>query len=160
MINNYIGEKFTIHKRNNNQSLKEISSVQSLSHVWLFETHGLQYARPPCRSPWPYYLHSEILSTLCLPGITFCCFFSSLSNYFVPSVSFADSSVCLPNTAIRKDTILGLYLPLDTLFLGDPKVSTTIYMQMSLKLVNSSLSPSCFRVCVCACVRVCVCTNN
>ena len=26
----------------------KFSSVQSLSHVWLFVTHGLQQARPPC----------------------------------------------------------------------------------------------------------------
>ena len=31
----------------------EFSSVQSLSHVWLFATHGLQYTRPPCPSPTP-----------------------------------------------------------------------------------------------------------
>ena len=29
------------------------SSVQSLSRVWLFETHELQHARPPCPSPTP-----------------------------------------------------------------------------------------------------------
>ena len=29
------------------------SSVQSLSCVWLFVTHGLQHARPPCPSPTP-----------------------------------------------------------------------------------------------------------
>ena len=29
------------------------SSVQSLSHVWLFVTHGLQHARLPCPSPTP-----------------------------------------------------------------------------------------------------------
>ena len=29
------------------------SSVQSLSHVWLFATHGLQHAKPPCPSPTP-----------------------------------------------------------------------------------------------------------
>ena len=28
-------------------------SVQSLSRVWLFETHGLQHTRPPCPSPTP-----------------------------------------------------------------------------------------------------------
>ena len=31
----------------------QFSSVQSLSHVQLFETHELQHARPPCRSPTP-----------------------------------------------------------------------------------------------------------
>ena len=30
-----------------------ISSVQLLSHVRLFATHGLQHARPPCPSPAP-----------------------------------------------------------------------------------------------------------
>ena len=29
------------------------SSVQLLSHVWLYETYGLQLARPPCPSPTP-----------------------------------------------------------------------------------------------------------
>ena len=29
------------------------TSVQLLSHVWLFATHGLQYTRPPCPSPTP-----------------------------------------------------------------------------------------------------------
>ena len=29
------------------------SPVQSLSHVWLFATPGLQYSRPPCPSPTP-----------------------------------------------------------------------------------------------------------
>ena len=29
----------------------QLSSVQSLSHVWLY--HGLQHARPPCLSPTP-----------------------------------------------------------------------------------------------------------
>ena len=31
----------------------QFSSVQSLSHVQLFEPHGLQNARPPCPSPTP-----------------------------------------------------------------------------------------------------------
>ena len=30
-----------------------IHSVQSLSHIWLFATHGLQHARLPCPSPSP-----------------------------------------------------------------------------------------------------------
>ena len=29
----------------------QFSSVQSLSRVWLFATHELQHARPPCPSP-------------------------------------------------------------------------------------------------------------
>ena len=31
-----------------------LSSVQSLSRVWLFVTHGLQHARLPCPSPTPW----------------------------------------------------------------------------------------------------------
>ena len=31
----------------------QFSSVRSLSRVWLFETHGLQYTRLPCPSPTP-----------------------------------------------------------------------------------------------------------
>ena len=31
----------------------QFSSVQSLSHVWLFATHGLQHTRLPCPSPTP-----------------------------------------------------------------------------------------------------------
>ena len=30
-----------------------ISSLQLLSHVWLFATHELQHTRPPCPSPTP-----------------------------------------------------------------------------------------------------------
>ena len=33
--------------------LVTFSSVQSLSHVWLFLPHGLQHARLPCPSPAP-----------------------------------------------------------------------------------------------------------
>ena len=33
--------------------LSSVQSVQSLSHVRLFATHGLQHARPPCASPTP-----------------------------------------------------------------------------------------------------------
>ena len=40
------------NKRKSNTILK-FSSVQSLSHVWLFVTLGLKYARPPCPSPTP-----------------------------------------------------------------------------------------------------------
>ena len=32
---------------------KYLSSVQLLSRVWFYATHGLQHARPPCPSPTP-----------------------------------------------------------------------------------------------------------
>ena len=47
-----------------------ISSVQLLSHVWLFATHGLQHARLPCFSPTPgAYSNSCLLSRWCHSAI-------------------------------------------------------------------------------------------
>ena len=47
------------------------SSVQSLSPVWIFVTHGLQHARPPCPSPTPrVYSNSCPLSQWCHPTIS------------------------------------------------------------------------------------------
>ena len=40
----------------------QFSSVQSLSHVWLFVTHGLQHARLPCPSPTPRACSFKLLS--------------------------------------------------------------------------------------------------
>ena len=49
----------------------QLSSVQSLSHVQLFVTHGLQHARPPCPSPTPgVYPNSCPLSWWCHPAIS------------------------------------------------------------------------------------------
>ena len=47
------------------------SSVQSLSCVWLFATHGSQHARPPCPSPTPW-VHSDShpSSQWCHPAIS------------------------------------------------------------------------------------------
>ena len=47
------------------------SSVQSLSCVWLFVTHGLQQARPPCPSPTSgVYSKSCSMSRWCYPTIS------------------------------------------------------------------------------------------
>ena len=55
-----------------------ISSVQSLSHVRLFATHGLQHARLPCPSPTPkVYSNSCSLSRWCHPTIS-----SSVAPFF------------------------------------------------------------------------------
>ena len=49
----------------------QFSSVQSLSRVQLFETQGLQHARPPCPSPTPgLYSNSCPLSRWCHPNIS------------------------------------------------------------------------------------------
>ena len=48
-----------------------VSSVQSLSHLWLFWLHGLQHARLPCSSPTPgAYSNSCPLSRWCHPTIS------------------------------------------------------------------------------------------
>ena len=48
----------------------QFSSVQSLSHVWLW-LHGPQHARPPCPSPMTgVYPNSCPLSLWCLPTIS------------------------------------------------------------------------------------------
>ena len=48
-----------------------ISSVESLSRVRLFETHGLQRARPPSPSPVPgVYSNSCLLNQWCHPAIS------------------------------------------------------------------------------------------
>ena len=50
----------------------QFNSVQSLSHVRLFATHGLQHARPPCPSPTPRACwNSYPLSQWCHPTISF-----------------------------------------------------------------------------------------
>jgi len=49
----------------------QFSSVQSLSVVWLFATHGLQHTRSPCLSPTPgVYSKSCPLSWWCHPNIS------------------------------------------------------------------------------------------
>ena len=48
----------------------KISSVQLLSHIWLFVTHALQHARLPCPSPIPgACTNSCLLSRWCHPTI-------------------------------------------------------------------------------------------
>ena len=48
----------------------KFSSVQSLSHVWLFATHEPQHARPPCPSPTPgVHTNPCPLSQWCHPTI-------------------------------------------------------------------------------------------
>ena len=72
-------------------------SVQSLSRVRLFASHGLQHARPPCLSPTPrVYSNSCPLSQCCHPIISpsVVPFSSSLQSYpasgsFLMSQSFA-----------------------------------------------------------------------
>ena len=49
----------------------QFSSVQLLSRVWLFATHELQHARPPCPSPTPrVHLNSRPSSWWCHPAIS------------------------------------------------------------------------------------------
>ena len=68
----------------------QFSSVQSLSHVWLFATHGLQHTRPPCPSPTPrVYSNSYPLSQWCHPTTSYSVIpFSSCLQSFPASGSF------------------------------------------------------------------------
>ena len=48
-----------------------LSSIKSFSRVWLFGTHELQHARPPCPSPTPgVHSNSRLLSRWCHPAIS------------------------------------------------------------------------------------------
>ena len=51
--------------------MHQFSSVQSLSHVWLFVNRGLQHTRPLCPSPTPgVHSDSRPLSQWCHPAIS------------------------------------------------------------------------------------------
>ena len=67
-------------------------SVQLLSHVQLFATHGLQHARPPCPSPTPgVYSNSCPSSRWCHPTI---CHPLLLPTSIFPSIRvFSNESV-------------------------------------------------------------------
>ena len=66
-------------------------SVQSLSRVQLFATHGLQHARPPCPSPTPRVHQNPCpLSRWCHPTISSSVFpFSSCPQSFPASGVFS-----------------------------------------------------------------------
>ena len=104
-------------KQNLIYSCKQIfSSVQLLSHVWLFVTQGLQHARPPCPSPAPgvhpnpcplcQWCHPTILSSV-VP-------FSSCPQSFSASGSFQTSQLFAlggQNTGVSASTSV---LPMTT----------------------------------------------
>ena len=71
----------------------QFSSVQSLSRVWLFVTHGLQHTRLPCPSPTPRaHSNSCPLSRWCGPIISSSVVpFSSCLQSFPASGSFPRS---------------------------------------------------------------------
>ena len=73
----------------------QFSSVQFLSHVWLFATHGLQHTRPPCPSPTPgVYPNSCLLGQWCHPTISSSVVpFSSHLQSFPASGSFQMSQL-------------------------------------------------------------------
>ena len=76
-------------------SLYPLSLVQSLSHVQLFGTYGLQHARPPCPSPTPRaYANSCPSSQWCHPTISSAVVpFSSCLQCFPASRSFPMSQL-------------------------------------------------------------------
>ena len=76
-------------------SVQFCSAPQSLSRIQLFETHGLQHARPPCPSPTlGAYLNSCALSRWCHPAISSSVIpFSSCLQPFSASGSFQMSQL-------------------------------------------------------------------
>ena len=78
------------------KSVKSVfSSVQSLSRVWLFATHGLQHSRLPCPSPTPGACSNSCPSSWwCHPTILFSVVpFSSCLQSFPSSESFPVSQL-------------------------------------------------------------------
>ena len=75
--------------------LLQISSVQSHSRVWLFATHGLQHAMPPCPSSTPgVYPNSSPLNWWCSPTVSSSVVpFSSCPQSFPASGSFPMSQL-------------------------------------------------------------------
>ena len=74
-----------------------INSVQSLSHIQLFATHGLQHTRPPCPSPTPgVYLNSRPLSWWCHPTIP-----SSVIPFSLPPSTFPSIRVFSNESALH-----------------------------------------------------------
>ena len=76
--------------QNSPQFSTQFSSVQFLSHVWLFVTHGLQHTRFPCPFPPPgAYLNSCPSSWWCHSTISSSVVpFSSCLQFFPASRSF------------------------------------------------------------------------
>ena len=90
------------------------SSVQSLSYVPLFGSHGLQHARPPCPSPTPgVYSNSCPLSQWCHPAISFCHPLLLLPSVFSASGSFPISQFSSGGQSIRVSTSASV-LPMNT----------------------------------------------
>ena len=80
-------------------SYQLINSVQSLSQVRFFVTHGLQHARPPCPSwiPWAYS-NSCPLSQWCHPTIS-----SSVISFYSHLQSFRASGFFPKNQFFTSD---------------------------------------------------------
>ena len=73
-----------------------ISSVQSLSCVRLFATHGLQHSRPPCPSPTlGDYSNSCPLSRWCHPAILSSCHPLLLPPSVFPSIRVFSNELLL-----------------------------------------------------------------
>ena len=71
----------------------QFNSVQSLSHVWLCNPHGLQHARLLCPSPTPgAYSDSCPLSWWCHPTISSSVIFFSSSLRSFPAPGWVSSS--------------------------------------------------------------------
>ena len=90
------------------------SSVQLLSHVWLFQLHGLQHARLLCPSPTPTCSNSCPLGQWCHPTISssVICFSFCLQS-FQASGSFAMSQFFKSGDQSIRASASALVLPVN-----------------------------------------------
>ena len=95
--------------------LVTFSSVQSLSHVWLFLPHGLQHARLPCPSPAPATCSNSCRSSQwCHPIISFSVIpSSSCLQSFPASGSFPMSQFFASGGQSIGVSALALVLPMN-----------------------------------------------
>ena len=91
------------------------SSVQSLSHVQLLVTHGLQHARSPCPSPTPRAdSNSCPLTQWCHPTISFSVVpFSSCLQSFPASGSFPESQFFASGVQSIRVSASASFLPMN-----------------------------------------------
>ena len=94
----------------------QFSSVQSLSHVWLFATHELQHTRPPSPSPTPgVHSNSHPSSQWCHPAISSSVVpFSSCPQSLLASESFPKSQLFAWGGQSTGVSALASFLPKNT----------------------------------------------
>ena len=117
---NHSNNKYAIYKNTRGNDYfywsVQLSSVQSLSSVWLLQLHELQHARPPCPSPTPeVYPNSCPSSWWCHPDISSSVIpFSSCPQSLPASESFPMSQLFTWGGQSTGVSALASFLPKNT----------------------------------------------